>query len=83
MDIKKPLRKRYCTPQQVEEMFGIPVGTLANMRWKRTGPNYFPTGSTRGKRGRILYSVEDVENWIRRNPVLTIDSILENRKECL
>lgn len=71
-------KKRTLTPQQVEEMYGIPVGTLANMRCQKRGPRYFPLGDTRGKRCRILYFVEDIEAWIRQNPVLTVDSLAGN-----
>jgi hypothetical protein len=66
--------KRSLTPQQVEEMYGIPVGTLANLRCQKRGAKYFVLGATRGKRRRVLYFVEDLENWIRQNPVQTIDS---------
>jgi len=75
-DMKKKLEeKRTLTPQQVEEIYGIPVGTLANMRCQKRGPKYFPLGDIPGKRRRILYYIEDIESWIRKYPVLTIDSL--------
>lgn len=74
--MKKMLEeKRTLTPQQVEEIYGIPVGTLANMRCQKRGPKYFPLGDIPGKRRRILYYIEDIESWIRKYPVLTIDSL--------
>lgn len=72
---KKIEEKRTLTPQQVEEIYGIPVGTLANMRCQKRGPKYFPLGDIPGKRRRILYYIEDIESWIRKYPVLTIDSL--------
>jgi hypothetical protein len=72
---KKLEEKRTLTPQQVEEIYGIPVGTLANMRCQKRGPKYFPLGDIPGKRRRILYYIEDIESWIRKYPVLTIDSL--------
>ena len=76
---KKLEEKRTLTPQQVEEIYGIPVGTLANMRCQKRGPKYFPLGDIPGKRRRILYYIEDIETWIRKYPVLTIDSL--NQKQ--
>jgi len=72
---KKLEEKRTLTPQQVKEIYGIPVGTLANMRCQKRGPKYFPLGDIPGKRRRILYYIEDIETWIRKYPVLTIDSL--------
>ncbi|MFC1592309.1 helix-turn-helix domain-containing protein [Thermodesulfobacteriota bacterium] len=58
--------------RSVSEIYGIPMGTLANMRWQKKGPKYF-------KRGRkAFYFFEDVEAWIKEFPVLTIDSIKSN-----
>ena len=75
---RKTVEQRTLTPQQAEEMYGIPVGTLANMRCQKRGPQYFPLGDGPGKRRRVLYFVEDLEAWIRQNPVLTIDSIKQS-----
>jgi hypothetical protein len=77
---KKTEEKRALTPQQVEEMYGIPVGTLANMRCQKRGPKYYPIGDMPGKRRRVLYYVDDLEFWIRRNPVLTMDSLPEEKR---
>jgi len=74
---KKLEEKRTLTPQQVEEIYGIPVGTLANMRCQKRGPKYHPIGDFPGKRRRILYYIEDIESWIGKYPVLTIDSLPE------
>ena len=57
------------TPCEIEQMFGIPRGSLANMRWAKKGPRYFKVGSR-----RVLYRLEDVKKWIESSPTLTIDS---------
>ena len=70
----KEFKKRAITPKQFEDMYGIPRGTQANMRLKKVGPRFFkPTPH------RVIYFVDDIEEWLRRNPVLTIDS-LEGKK---
>jgi hypothetical protein len=56
------------TPAEVEAIFGIPKGSLANMRWAKVGPKYFKAGSR-----RVLYRLADVKKWIESNPVLTKD----------
>jgi Iap family predicted aminopeptidase len=68
-------KKRTLTPQQVEEVYGIPAGTLANLRCQGRGAKYHTLGNRPGKRRRILYFIEDIEFWIRKNPIQTIDSI--------
>jgi len=56
------------TPKDVEQFFGIPSKTLAQMRWKGTGPKYC-------KRGRVIYFFKDVEEWLRQSEVKTLDSV--------
>ena len=66
---QEKITKRCLTPQQVEEMYGIPVGTLANLRYLRRGPQHFKIGR------KVLYLIEHVESWLLQNPVLTMDSL--------
>ena len=68
--MSKDLRKRAITPAKLEEIYGIPRGSAANMRWAKKGPKYYKAGPR-----RVIYMVEDVEEWLSRNPVQTIDSI--------
>jgi len=65
----KQISKRCLTPQQLQDYYCIPVGTSANNRYLGRGCKYFKIGR------RVVYFVEDVEAWIRQNPILTIDSI--------
>ena len=64
-------RQRTATPRQISRIYGIPVGTLANLRYQKRGPKYYRVSR------KVLYALSDVENWIMRNPVLTADSLPE------
>lgn len=66
---KREIRQHAVTPEQAAFMFGLNAGTLANMRCAKRGPKYHVVGR------KILYFVEDIESWIRQNPVLTRDSL--------
>lgn len=66
----KELKKRAITPAELEEIYGIPRGSSANLRWQKKGPKYYKAGPR-----RVIYMVEDVEEWLSRNPVLTTDSV--------
>jgi hypothetical protein len=59
------------TPYEMARLYGIPAGTLANWRYLKKGPKFFKVGKT------VLYFMVDFENWLRRNPVLTKDSLPE------
>lgn len=63
--------RKACSPEMISELYSIPVGSLANMRSKRKGPKFYKLSGGR----KVLYYLEDVEKWIKQNPVLTIDSI--------
>ena len=64
------IKKRALSPNEVEAIYGIPRGSLANMRWAKTGPRYYKVGKK-----RVMYLVNDVEEWITRSPVQTKDTI--------
>lgn len=61
------------TPEMASREYGIPRGSLANMRHKGRGPKFYKTPGGR----RVVYLREDFERWLFENPVLTIDSIKE------
>jgi hypothetical protein len=62
-------KKKAGTPFEMSRIYGVPAGTLANWRYLKTGPKFFKIGKS------VLYFTEDFEDWLRRNPVLTKDSI--------
>ncbi|MCX5810156.1 MAG: DNA-binding protein [Proteobacteria bacterium] len=61
--------KRTAKPGEISVIFGLDTGTLANMRSQKRGPRYYKQG-----RG-VFYFLEDVEAWLKQNPMETIDSI--------
>ena len=61
--------KRTATPQEVSEMYGLSVGTLANMRTAKKGPKYYKFGR------KVLYDLAEFEAFIKSHPVLTIDDL--------
>ena len=70
--MEKTLKKKTLNAKEVEGIYGLCRGTLANMRWRRVGPRYFKAGKR-----KVLYLVSDIEAWIAKSPVQTIDSIEE------
>lgn len=58
--MKEEIRKAI-TPLQFELIYGIPRGSLANMRLEKRGPKYFKAGKR-----RVLYLIEDIEKWLTR-----------------
>jgi len=70
--MSKEIKKRAITPRELEAIYGIPRGSLANLRWSKRGPKYYKAGLR-----RVIYMVEDVEEWLSRNPILTRDSLPE------
>jgi len=58
------------TPDEIAQHYGIPTGTLANMRCKKVGCPFFRVGGR-----RIFYRVDQFEKWFFSNPVLTKDAI--------
>lgn len=66
--------RKALTAKEVAEIYGINLGTLANFRWSKLGgPKYYRAGR------RIFYKPEDVERWLFSEPVLTIDSVEDDR----
>jgi hypothetical protein len=56
-------------PFDIERLFGLSRGVLANMRVKRIGPPYFKVGR------RIFYKPDPFKKWFFSTPVLTKDAI--------
>ena len=65
------LPKRALTPIEAEQIYGVPVGSLANWRHQGKGPKYYRVSR------KIYYLVSDFDRWFKRNPVLTSDSLPE------
>jgi hypothetical protein len=67
----KELKKVILRPWEINDMYGIPEGSLANMRWSKKGPRYFRKPGGRG----IFYLLTDVEDWLTSQPVQTTYSV--------
>ncbi len=62
------MKTRMLKPKEVEEMYKIKTGTLANWRNQGRGPAYIKYGR------KILYAVEEMERFCQSNLILTADS---------
>ena len=51
---------RLLTPLEVAETLKVPVGTLAQWRYRRIGPPYMRIGR------HVRYRAQELEAWIRR-----------------
>jgi len=65
------ITSKHFSPADVEVLYGVRVGTLANWRCQGRGPAYHKIGRN------VFYSVDDLEAWERSCRVLTADSMLE------
>lgn len=54
------MEKILLSPNEVEEVFGLKAGTLANLRSLGRGPKFLKVGR------KVLYAKADVERWIRK-----------------
>jgi|PlaIllAssembly_1097288.scaffolds.fasta_scaffold907503_2 hypothetical protein len=61
-------QKQAGTPYEMSRLYGVPAGTLANLRYQKRGPKYYKVGKG------VFYFVVDFESWLKSKPVLTIDS---------
>jgi len=64
-------QRRAGSPSEMAKIYSIPEGSLANMRCRKVGPRYFRVGR------KVLYFFQDFEAWLRKDPVLTVDSLPE------
>lgn len=71
---KKAVIRKTVTPHEAAAIYGLSVGTLANMRVRKTGSPYYVCGR------KVFYRVEDLERWLFANPILTMDSLPEDKK---
>lgn len=65
-------KKKAITPQEAAKIYGLSVGSLANLRANGRGAAYHKCGK------RVFYRVEELEAWLFQNRILTIDSINKN-----
>ncbi|MBN2688708.1 MAG: helix-turn-helix domain-containing protein [Deltaproteobacteria bacterium] len=70
----KVLERQVLTPRDVAIVYGLSEGTLANWRSQRRGPKFYRLSGR-----KIAYFRADLEDWARREPVITRDSDEVNR----
>ena len=63
------MEKKYLNPRELAQTFSLNTGTLANMRTRKIGPPFSKAGK------KILYRIQDVEQWLRANTVKTEENI--------
>lgn len=49
------------TPEQLSEALGVPLKTLANWRWRRSGPAFIKIGQ------RVRYPRAALADWMKQN----------------
>ncbi len=64
----RELTKKAATPDEINKTFGVPKGTLANLRSRREGCRFFKVGRS------VYYDLQEFEEWLKSTPVLTTDS---------
>jgi hypothetical protein len=57
---------KYITPDEVEALYGIPSGTLAQWRLRKVGPDYYKVGRS------VKYRVEELEEFFNKGRVRCI-----------
>jgi hypothetical protein len=62
------IERKAVTPEQAAAIYGLSLGTLANLRSKRAGAKFYRQNR------RIYYKIEDLESWLFREPIMTTDA---------
>jgi hypothetical protein len=62
------LEKKYLSPQEVENIYALDKGTLANWRCNGNGPEFVKCGR------KVLYSVNTLDEWLLKHVVRTRSS---------
>ncbi|MHC4640102.1 MAG: helix-turn-helix domain-containing protein [Planctomycetota bacterium] len=53
--------KLLLSPEEIQNIYGIKVATLAQWRWQRRGPDFFKLGAL------VKYKATEFEEWLERN----------------
>ena len=67
--MKKEIEKITLSGEEIEQLYGIDAGTLANYRSRREGCKFYKV------KKRVFYKKTDFEAWFFGNPILTTDSL--------
>lgn len=66
--------ERFLTAAEAAQMLRLADGTLANLRSRGEGPPYTRVGD----RGRILYRLADIEDWLATRRVVPAAECRQN-----
>ena len=66
-------KKKMVSPNEAALIFSVSPGTLGNWRSAKRGPKFFKVGH------KVLYQLDDLENFFTSTPVLTTDSLPEGQ----
>ena len=66
----KNSERKILNTREVSETYGTSIGMLAQWRFLKKGPRYYRVPNSR----KVIYRVEDLDNFFLGNPVLTGDS---------
>jgi hypothetical protein len=64
------MEKRYLTAKETAQLLNTSPGVLANWRYRGEGPPYYRVGKK-----KILYSIEEAENWIQKGKQMNGDDL--------
>jgi hypothetical protein len=67
----KRIEKITLSGEEIEMLYGIDAGTLANYRSRKEGCRFYKV------KRRVFYRKDEFEKWFFGNPILTIDSLRE------
>lgn len=55
------MEKKYLNEKEIAAILGIPSGTIRTWRNRNRGPVYVKAD---GKKGRVVYPIEEFERWL-------------------
>tara|TARA_R110000824_G_scaffold140448_2_gene306342 strand:+ start:377 stop:586 length:210 start_codon:yes stop_codon:yes gene_type:complete len=63
------MNRKYYRAKEIKNLFGINPQTLSRQRWGKYGLPYTVVGRKPGERrgGIILYNVDEVEDYLKKN----------------
>jgi len=67
--MEKTVSKKMVSTAEAADLFSTSPGTLQNWRSLKKGPKFYKVNR------KILYRLDDLENFFTSKPVLTTDSI--------
>jgi len=67
------VKRKWLSPKEVNEVYGINTGTLANWRCQGRGPEY----SKIGRKKMVKYNTDVLDRFFKEGTVLTRDRLCD------